>query len=497
MTKQVVEQRIRWARRLTFILALCLTGAAVAYTAWSYTFQMRSMNERALTEARTLCVEVMASWDYVDAVQHRINYNSDGTYDFKGVYCSVAGKNIANRFTALADGYRIRFVRDDPRTPTDEPDEVESQALASFGDGQAQEYYEVCQGQDGSGNALELRYVAPLEVTGGCLTCHGEPAGTRDEVGFVREGMALGDLAGAVSIAIPLDSYTRDAMGAVVQTVLFFLLLVTAVTLLIRWLLKRWALEPLAAQNAQLQAVSQAKGELVSVISHELRTPLASIIAFTDLWAKDDGADRDRQRELVGAVRRNSEVLLEMVSNTVDVARIEAGGYELACEEVDVDEVVGAVTSVMKPLALEKGLALECRVDADVPIVLSDWESLRKILANLVGNAVKYTDEGRVGVRVSYERASGELVMEVTDTGVGIRREDQQAIFEVFSRGEGEPGCRRRSGSGLGLSLVRNLARLMGGEVSVESEPGVGSTFTVRVQAKALDVAEDSDEGEL
>ncbi len=496
MTKQVVEQRIRWARRLTFVLAACLTAAAVAYTAWSYALQMRNMTDRALTEARTLCIEVMASWDYVDAVQHSINYNSDGTYDFKGVYCSVAGKNIARRFTSLADGYRIGFVRENPRTPTDEPDELESQALACFASGDAQEYYEVLGGVEGRGNARELRYVAPLEVTGGCLTCHGEPAGTRDEVGFMREGMQLGDLAGAVSIAIPLDSYMNDALGYVVQTVAFFLVLVTAVTLLIRRLLKRWALEPLSTQNAQLQAVSQAKGELVSIISHELRTPLASIIAFTDLWAKTDGCDREQERELVGEVRRNGEVLLEMVNNTVDVARIEAGRYVLACEEVDVDEVMGAVLSMMRPLAIEKGLQLECRVDAEVPVVMSDWESLRKILVNLVSNAVKYTDEGRVEARVSYDTVAGELVMVVRDTGIGIRKEDLEGIFEVFSQAEGMEKGRRRNGSGLGLSLVRNLARLMGGEVEVQSTPGTGSTFTVHVKARACDMDE-GDEKEL
>ena len=495
MTKQVVERRIRWARRLTFILALCLTSAAVAHTAWSYSLQMRSMNERALTEARTLCVEVMASWDYVDAVQHSINYNSDGTYDFKGVYCSIAGKNIAKRFTTLADGYRISFVRENPRTPSDEPDEVELAALRSFGDGGVEEYYEVLEGEEDSGNTLELRYVAPLEVTGGCLTCHGDPAGTRDEVGFVREGLQLGDLAGAVSIAIPLDSYVNDALGYVAQTVAFFLVLVTVVTLLIRRLLKRWALEPLSTQNDQLQAVSKAKGELVSVISHELRTPLASIIAFTDLWAKEEGADPERQRELVGAVRKNSEVLLEMVNNTVDVARIEAGRYEFAHEEVDFDEVVGAVVSATKPLALEKGLELTCHVDPDVPIVLGDWESLRKILMNLVGNAVKYTEHGRVDVDVAYDRMAGELIMQVSDTGIGIREEDMDAIFEVFTRANGAQGASRNPGSGMGLSLVRNLSRMMGGDVWVTSEAGVGSTFTVRVKAPAQDMAETDEEG--
>ena len=532
-----VTRRKARAHGLTVILAICLTLAVVVYTAWSYSLQMQNMNDRALTEARTLAIEILASWNYIDDVQHMINYNADGTYDFKGVYCSIAGKNIANRFTNLSDGYRIRFVREDPRSPLDEPDELELSALRAFAERSATEFYATAGGGLGAlgafgalgalagqaagglgAGALEggsaspgasasrdvstsrdasptLRYLTPLTVKGGCLTCHGDPAGTRDEVGYLREGMQLGDVAGALSISIPLGSYVRDAFGYLARTVAFFLVLVTVVTLSVRALLKRWTLEPLSNENRHLQAVAEAKSDLVSIMSHELRTPLASIIAFTDLWAKADGHDPERERELVAAVKQNSEVLLEMVNNTIDIARIEAGRYELACEQVDVDEVVGAVASVAKPLALAKGIAFACSVDPEVPIVMSDWEALRKILANLAGNAVKYTDRGRIDIDVSYDRAAATLTLAVRDTGVGIREEDLESIFEVFSQGKEVVKGQKRNGSGLGLGLVRNLARLMGGSVEVASELGAGSTFTVRVHAESVDGNDDEAEG--
>lgn len=480
------DWRVTLSHRLTAVLAVCLTTAAVVYSVWSYSLQMRNMNDRALSEARTLAVEVCAAWDYVNDVQHTINYNDDGSYDFKGVYCSIAGKNIAQRFTSQTDGYAIRFVRENPRSPSDAPDEMEARALAAFSSGELDEYY-----QTADSDGPTLFYLAPLTIEGGCLTCHGDPAGQRDETGFVKEGMQVGDLAGAVSIAIPLDAYVHDANAYAVQTVAFFLVLVTVVTLVARHLLKRWALEPLSSENQQLQEIALAKSSLVSTISHELRTPLASIIAFTDLWAKSGGKDPERERELVGAVKKNSEVLLEMVNNTIDIARIEAGRYELADEQVDVDEVVGAVASVAKPLALEKGLELVCRVDPEVPVVVSDWEALRKILTNLTGNALKYTDRGSVRIHVGYDVGRGELVMEVADTGVGIRCEDFDAIFEVFSQGGEVVRGQKRNGSGLGLGLVRNLAEMMGGSVKVASELGRGSTFIVRVKAPAVKESEE------
>lgn len=158
-----------------------------------------------LGEARLLAQQMSAAWDYIDSSQDAINYNADGRYDFKGVYCSVAGKSIARNFTQSTDCV-VRYTRENPRTGPDAPDEFEAAALAAFRDG-AEEYYAVTT-MDG---ASTFRYCKAIPVKHGCLTCHGEPAGELDETGFPREGYQLGDLAGAVSLAIPMELYEAEA----------------------------------------------------------------------------------------------------------------------------------------------------------------------------------------------------------------------------------------------------------------------------------------------
>lgn len=140
---------------------------------------------------RVLAAEAGASWDYIDSIQDRINY-SHGELDFKDVYCSVAGKNIAKRFSEQSD-YSIRYVRDNPRSLDDEPDAFEAQALASFALGDATEYYEVVEDDE----SVTFRYLSKLTIDRGCLQCHGQPAGEKDITGYVMEGMAEGDVAGA------------------------------------------------------------------------------------------------------------------------------------------------------------------------------------------------------------------------------------------------------------------------------------------------------------
>ena len=145
--------------------------------------------------------------------------------DFKDVYCSVAGKNIAKRFSEQSD-YSIRYVRDNPRSLDDEPDAFEAQALASFALGDATEYYEVVE----DGDSVTFRYLSKLTIDRGCLQCHGQPAGEKDITGYVMEGMAEGDVAGAVSITMPLDAIVADARENLASTVVFFCVLMACVT---------------------------------------------------------------------------------------------------------------------------------------------------------------------------------------------------------------------------------------------------------------------------
>ena len=424
-----------------------------------------------------------AVWNYIDDSQQAINFNSDGTYDFKGIYCSMAGKAIAQRFTRESDGYIIRYVRENPRTATDEPDDFESAALTRFAEGATAEHFQM----DVREGRPVFRYASVLPIKRNCLVCHGEPAGAPDETGFLREGMELGDVAGAVSIIIPLGSYVQQAQADLVGSVTFFCVLAAAIAVVLVLTMRRWVAIPLERANEQLENENERKSSFLAAMSHELRTPLTSIIAYTDIWEKEPHGDPENQRRFVDEIKQSSAQLLEMVNNTIDVARLESDRLELQWDEVDMFDVVCEVAATGSPLAAKRGVALEHEVDCRVPIICSDDEALRKILLNLTSNAIKFTDVGgRVKVCVRPDRDPAFVRISVEDTGIGIDREDHARIFEKFSQVK---QVEHSGGSGIGLFLVKSLTEGLGGSVSVSSELGRGSTFAVRVPVKRKEEA--------
>ncbi|WP_452040710.1 ATP-binding protein [Adlercreutzia rubneri] len=470
---------------ITVVVAVC----AVVFLAWTQSNQEEAIRSKVLVEARTLNTEMRAVWNYIDDAQPSININADGTYDFKGIYCSVAGKGIAKRFTRESDNYVIRYVRENPRSGTDEPDSFEQVALNHFTVGGATEHYELT---DYEGRPV-FRYASVLPIKPNCLPCHGEPAGTPDETGFLREGMELGDVAGAVSIIIPADAHIKEARRELASSVLFFCVLAAAIATVVFVAVRRWVAAPLARANAQLEAESKQKSDFLAIMSHELRTPLTSIIAFTDIWEKAPEGGAIDQARLVAEIKQNSTHLLEMVNNTIDVARLEAGRMEIQCEETDLLDVLGTVFAVADPIALKRGIKLEREIDYSIPIMLTDDEALRKILLNLVGNALKFTEPGgTVRVRAERNKAAGTVVLSVEDAGCGIPETDFERIFGKFSQTARDGNV--ETGSGLGLFLVRSLAEKLGGAVSLASEVGCGSTFAVTIPLATCEDIEEREE---
>lgn len=463
--------------KLVALVALVVIVAASAYVIWTQSRQSEAVESKVLAEARTLNIEMSAVWDYIDDSQDAINFNSDGTYDFKGIYCSMAGKAIAQHFTSASNNYAVRYVRENPRTATDEPDEFERTALNHFMVGGSREYYATTEFE---GRPV-FRYASVLLVKRNCLQCHGQPAGEPDETGFLREGMELGDVAGAVCIIIPMDSYIQESQMEFSSSVVFFCILALAIVAVLLLSMHRWVAEPLEQANRQLEDENQQKSDFLATMSHELRTPLSSIIAFTDIWEKSHPQEGPEERKLVEEIKQNSSVLLNMVNNTIDAAKLEAGQLKFQCADVDMVDVVEAVFSVAEPLALKEGIRLTRTVDPEAPFLRSDPEALRKIILNLVSNAIKYTPEGgAVEVSVGKAPNAEAVVVEVRDTGMGIRKENLGAIFDKFNRPGADDGA-VISGSGLGLYLVKMLAERLGGTVAVESEVGRGSVFTVRL----------------
>jgi signal transduction histidine kinase len=236
--------------------------------------------------------------------------------------------------------------------------------------------------------------------------------------------------------------------------------------------------DELARANMALYESNRLKSDFLATMSHELRTPLNSILGFSDLMLANPELS-EKLRRWAGNVQTSGKQLLNLINDLLDLAKIEAGKMEVRPEAVDVADTVDGLVAMFRPLAEKKNVELRGASTADLPPVQQDAGKLRQILSNLLSNAIKFTPEGgRVSLRADH--SGDDLMLVVSDTGVGIAAEDQEAVFDKF-RQAANPLTREHDGTGLGLSIVRELAKLLGGDVSLKSELGRGSIFTVRL----------------
>ena len=349
-----------------------------------------------------------------------------------------------------------------------------------------------------------------------------------------REGDATATRTIERTLTTPFDAQWTLAMsyspsGRGVRIALWIVGLGAIVGLGIGLLLERREASRIADRSSELEHLSaellranRAKSEFLANVSHELRTPLNAIVGFVDLLRDGVyGALNARQVGPVERIEASANHLRHLVDQILDLAKMAAGRLEVHSEPIELRPFVFDVASEVEPLVTEKGLSFSLAVGATLPRVRTDPTHLRQILINLLGNAVKFTNNGGISVRgkllgtddrpgalllsrlpsrlggtaahATPPRASGVwIALQVVDSGVGIPAKDCERIFDEFEQVNAGPrGDSMRRGTGLGLPISRRLARLLGGDISVESEPGRGSVFTVWLPVDPADLRGD------
>lgn len=541
-------------RKTTFILVGLLVVAIVCNAAWNMCAQLDRAQEEMLEKSRILTTELDAVWEFMNLNQDRIDTDSDGSYNFKGLYCAIAGKSIAKILERESD-YIVRYTSETPRKAAFGVDEYETRAVESFKQGES-EYF----GISDYGGMKTFRYVAPIYIEESCLDCHGEPAGEIDVTGYAKEGMKIGDLVGVTSIVMPIESYMDGIEEGIVQQTLYFAAVIGVMIAVIGVVISRTFTRPLerigaaaeqieagdfdvdiqdvgtseikdlatkiaamahelqnlyddlegqvetrtaqlqsanelleeqrrrlAAANEELQAENEHKSNVLAVMSHELRTPLTAIIAYTDMWLASASAHRVPEESAVREIKENSQLLLGMVDNSLAMARIEAGKVGLSLEEFDMVDLVGIVARSVEFIAEQRGIALTTVVHREVPIITADWEKVRRIVENLVSNAIKFTRRGgTVRLEVGYDGLRNCVTIEVSDNGKGISPEDLPYVFDRFRQSD-KSAQRRYKGSGLGLALVKEMVAMHHGNIDVKSVVHEGTTFVVSIPVEYKD----------
>jgi HAMP domain-containing protein/CheY-like chemotaxis protein/signal transduction histidine kinase len=260
------------------------------------------------------------------------------------------------------------------------------------------------------------------------------------------------------------------------------------------------ARQALEEKAQQLALSSKYKNEFLANMSHELRTPLNSLLILAKLLQENKDKNLSKKQvEFAGTIYSSGTDLLNLINDILDLSKVEAGKMEIAPTEMPLSELESFVTRTFKPVAEQKGLEFGVKIQPDAPSpIYTDPQRMQQVIKNLLSNAFKFTEQGAVTLTVrkadkdrkfasrSLDQAKEVIAFSVTDTGIGIPKEKQQLIFEAFQQADGTTS-RKFGGTGLGLSISREMARLLGGEIRVESAPGKGSTFTLFLPVRYID----------
>lgn len=474
--RRPLGRRLAWPLGLGFLWLLFLLVLAV----WSVQSERKHMAGMAEREAKAFFQQIVVSraWNaahggvYVLATPN--NPPNDYLPEEVRTLTTDDGRTLAminpaymtrQISTIATEDHEVKFhiTSLDPIRPGNKADEWETRALQEFNRGVAEKFDLV----DTSSGRF-FRYMAPLPARQYCMNCHAK---------YGHENKAI---LGGISITFLADPLIESRKSSVAQTHLAFSLIflvgfvgICSSTYLVQ------------QKREEAERANRTKTMFLANMSHDMRTPLNGIMGMTELLQKKGlGREQSRYAELV---RHSARTLLEIITDITDFSRLESGRLELSETVFNVRDMLEDTLAVFRFESGNKGLELAAVVAPDVPEVLKgDAFRLKQVIANLVGNAVKFTMEGGVTVRVSVDGGASvgggrvRLGVTVEDTGIGIPEEEQVDIFESFRQVD-DSYAKKHEGSGLGLAICKQLVTMMGGFISVHSEPGKGAVFSFDV----------------
>jgi len=242
--------------------------------------------------------------------------------------------------------------------------------------------------------------------------------------------------------------------------------------------------ELLRRSHIALEQASALKSQFLANMSHEFRTPLNAILGYTSMLLKGvSGELSAHQRRNLERIDSNSQHLLSIINDILDITRIEAGKMPLTVADFPIPDLVAEVLAEVEPLIAHSRLTVTTRVDGGLPLLRSDRQKVKQVVINLLTNALKFTPEGWVSVTAAHDAVTDRVAVAVADSGIGISPRDQQVVFEDFRQADNSV-TREYGGAGLGLAICRRLAKMLDGRIDLKSQPGGGSVFTLVIPRK-------------
>jgi two-component system sensor histidine kinase BarA len=478
----------RFSVYILSVLILILSASFI------YNLRMQSEAERLLIdqEARAVTQLFESMQLYLSDKQDLINQGPDGSYHFKGLNPEAVGKGVADIFNRVSD-HKIKLTNLTPRNPSNLPDEFEKKALVAM---QADAHLMDYAGEIERGGDRFYYFVKRVNLTPECMDCHGKPRGTPDITGHPSEGRHVGDFGGAISVQIPFHTLAQSRWESTLVLLLFTLGLAGASLYLISYFLKRintlsrdLALknEELEQHNRRLEELERLKGELFHMLVHDMKAPLTFMIGSLQmLQEQKDGPLNSDQGELVSLVLRGCNRLEGMITNILDINRLEEGKLEFNHAPVDLVKLITEKEKIWRHSieSQDKSLVIDFRCSAPSPF--TDRHLLERILENLVSNAIKHTRSGRGRIRLivkDWAEPKGVLI-QVCDNGEGIPTAYREKIFDKYTTAK-QQELGMKSDTGLGLTFCKMATTALGGDIWLEDDPESGTCFSFCLPSEA------------